>query len=125
VTKKRNPPIPLPDRLLAHLRRWEADGARYLVEYAGKSVARVDKVLGDAAREAGLGKVAPHCLRHTAASWQVQSGTDLYEAGAYLGMSVATLTSVYAHHHPQHLTRAKEAYTRHRQRIANETSEKV
>jgi integrase len=122
-TKKRNPPIPLPPRLLAHLRRWERGGARYVVEYSGKAVSRVDKVLKGAARDVGIGYVTPHVLRHTAATWQMQAGTDLFEAGRYLGMSVHTLTKVYAHHRPEHLTGARDAYDRHRQRFTNETRE--
>jgi integrase len=122
-TKKRNPPIPLPPRLLAHLRRWERGGARYVVEYSGKAVSRVDKVLKGAARDVGIGYVTPHVLRHTAATWQMQAGTDLFEAGRYLGMSVHTLTNVHAHHRPEHLTGARDAYDRHRQRFTNETRE--
>jgi integrase len=113
VTKKRNPPIPLPARLLAHLRRWQAQGDRYLVPWGNHSVSRVDRPVQYAAREAGLGHVTPHVLRHTAASWQMQAGTDMWEAGRYLGMTTRTLESTYAHHRPDHLTSARDAYSRH------------
>src|SRR5262249_1584792 len=36
-TKKRQTPVPLPRRLLAHLRRWKRLGARYVVEWNGKA----------------------------------------------------------------------------------------
>lgn len=42
----------------------------------------------------------PHICRHTAATWLMQSGVDLFEAAGYLGMSPETLWEVYGHHHP-------------------------
>jgi integrase len=116
VTKKRNPAIPLPGRLLAHLRRWEAQGERYLVPWGNHSVSRVDRPVQYAAAEAGLGHVTPHVLRHSAATWQMMAGTDMWEAGRYLGMTSRTLESTYAHHRPEHLTSARDAYSRHPRR---------
>jgi integrase len=115
--KKRNPAIPLPTRLLAHLRRWERQGARYAVEWAERPVGRVNRVLKESAIEAGLGLVTAHCLRHTAASWQMMAGTDLFEASKYLGMTTKTLESTYAHHRPDHLMAARDAYQKMRQRL--------
>jgi integrase len=52
-------------------------------------------------RDAGLGEdVTPHTLRHTAATWLMQGGTDLWIAAGFLGMSVETLERTYGHHHP-------------------------
>jgi integrase len=111
-TKKRNPAIPLPGRLLAHLRRWERMGATIPVEYGGANPDRC-RALSRAAREAGLGDdVSPHTLRHTAASWLVQNGADMYKASRYLGMSVPTLERVYAHHGVEHLRDAADLLTR-------------
>jgi integrase len=124
VTKKRNPAIPLPARLLAHLRRWEAEGGRYLVPWGNHSVSRVDRPVQYAALEAGLGHVTPHVLRHTAATWQMQAGTDMWEAGKYLGMTTRTLESTYAHHRPEHLTSARDAYSRNRQRLPTNTPQR-
>jgi integrase len=124
-TKKRNPPIPLPAGLLAHLRRWHAAGSRYVVQWGDHSVGRVDKTVAIIAADAGLGHVTPHVLRHTAATWQMQAGTDLWEASKYLGMTVRTLEQTYGHHRPQHLTQARDAYRRmDRQRFANEKDER-
>lgn len=123
-TNKRNPPIPLPKRLLTHLRAWQRKGQRYVVEWSGGPVRRLDKTMKEVARAAGLGEeVTPHVLRHTAASWQMQAGTDILEAGRFLGMTARTLESTYAHHRPEHLSGARDAYNRHRQRIANDTRE--
>jgi integrase len=110
-TKKRAPPIPLPPRLLAHIRRWKRKGlaAEYVVEYAGKPVLRVSKAFRHAARDAGLIGVTPHVLRHTAASWMMQEGCDVLVAAAYLGMTPQILLGVYGHHHPGHLSQAVAA----------------
>ena len=49
------------------------------------------------------GKVSPHTLRHTAATWFMQNRTDPWQAAGYLGMSFETLLRVYGLHHPDHL----------------------
>jgi len=56
----------------------------------------------------------PHVLRHTAATWLMQAGTDVWEAAGYLGMTIEMLSQRYGHHHPDHLSGAKRAFTRHR-----------
>ena len=114
-TKKRQPPVPLPDQLLAHLRRWKRRGQRFAVEWNGKPVQSVDKAFANAVADAGLGNdVTPHVLRHTAATWLMQAGTDAWEAAGYLGMTIEMLSQRYGHHHPDHLSGAKRAFTRHR-----------
>jgi integrase len=114
-TKKRQPPVPLPDQLLAHLRRWKRQGQRFAVEWDGRPVQSVDKAFANVAADAGFGNdVTPHALRHTAATWLMQAGTDMWETAGYLGMTVEMLSARYGHHHPDHLAGAKRAFTRHR-----------
>jgi integrase len=114
-TKKRQPPVPLPDQLLAHLRRWKRLGQRFAVEWNGEPVQSVDKAFANVVADAGLGNdVTPHVLRHTAATWLMQAGTDMWEAAGYLGMTIEMLSQRYGHHHPNHLAGAKQAFTRHR-----------
>lgn len=115
VTKKRAPPIPLPAALLGHMRRWRRNNQDYVVEWNGGPVLEVKKAFRKAARAAGLGPgVSPHTLRHTAATWLMQAGTDLWEAAGYLGMTVEMLSLRYGHHHPNHLSGARNAFSRHR-----------
>lgn len=125
ITKKRNPPIPISDKLLTHLRAWKRQGFRYVVQWGEHSVVRVDRTVKEIAIDVGLGEdVTPHVLRHTATTWQMQAGTDLLEASRYLGMTVKTLETVYAHHRPEHLSDARDAHHRHRrQRPANNIHE--
>ena len=54
-----------------------------------------------AVKAAELGKhVTPHTLRHTAATWMMQNGADLWQAAGFLGMTVEMLEQRYGHHHP-------------------------
>jgi integrase len=111
-TKKRQPAVPLPPGLLAHLRRWERRGQRFAVEWNRDPVADIGKAFGNAVEDAGLGpEVTPHVLRHTAATWLMQAGVDMWEAAGFLGMTVEMLSQRYGHHHPAHLERAKNSFS--------------
>lgn len=121
-TKKRQPPVPLPDRLVAHLTRWERKGLSkaFVVEWNEQPVKRIHKAFRAARVKAGLGDdVIPHTLRHTAATWLMQNGCDMWDAAGYLGMSVETLERVYGHHHPHHLDGARRAITAGQKRDRN------
>lgn len=114
ATKKRQTPAPVPPRLLAHMRRWSRLKliANCFVEFNGKPVASVKKGFKSAVRLAGLsGKVTPHTLRHTAATWLMQRGVPLWEAAGFLGMSVEVLQDNYGHHHPDFMHGAANAIT--------------
>ncbi len=113
-TKKRQPTVRLPARLLAHLRRWKRLGIaqKAVVEFEGEPVKSVRKAFARAAVDAGLAGVSPHVLRHTAVSWAMQNGADLWEAAGYFGMTVEVLERVYGHHRPDHHKGVIEAVTR-------------
>lgn len=142
-TKKRQPPVRLPQRLMAHLRRWarveqdiktKARGKSqnigrkisqdFVVEWNGKPVQSIKKAFRSACEAAGLGTyemrdgkrvfvtdVTPHILRHTAATWLMQAGTDVWEASGFLGMTPETLINTYGHHHPDFQADAAEKIT--------------
>lgn len=139
-TKKRQPPVRLPDRLLAHMRRWATTEVRiktenrcksrtvgrmishdFVVEWQGEPVLSVKKAFAAAVKAAGLGwydeagewhtDVTPHILRHTAATWLMKNGTSLWLAADYLGMSEAVLRATYYHHHPDFQAEAAERIT--------------
>ena len=115
ATKKRQPPVRLPDRLLTHLRRWKRLGIanEAVVEWNGKPVRSVRKAFAAAVQAAGLeGKITPHILRHTAATWAMQGGGDLWQIAGFLGMTVEMLERVYGHHHPDFQREAAEAVAR-------------
>jgi integrase len=107
-TKKRQPPVRLPDRLLAPLRRWERLGiaGHAVVEWNGKPVRSVRKGFAAAVRAAvlpteGPDRITPHTLRHTAATWMMKNGANLWRAAGFLGMTPELLWSTYGHHHPE------------------------
>lgn len=114
-TKKRQPPIRLPERLLAHLRRWHAISPlkEAVVEFNGRQVGSIRKAFGKVVESAGLdsGEITPHVLRHTCATWMMQNGADIWEAAGYLGMTVEMLETVYGHHHPDFQESAAAAAT--------------
>ncbi|SDT96614.1 Site-specific recombinase XerD [Stappia sp. ES.058] len=102
-TKKRQPPVALPDRLLAHLRRWERLGisGTHVVEWNGKPVTKINKAFRAVRAAAGFEEdVVPHTLRHTAATWLARAGVPFVEGADYVGMSVETFERVYRHHAP-------------------------
>ncbi|ADG11410.1 site-specific integrase [Caulobacter segnis] len=119
---KRRPIARLPRRLLAHLRRWRALDARastvrsqpldHVLHHGGAPIAtKVNKGFDAIARDAGLEDVTPHWLRHTCATWLMESGVDLWEAAAYTGMTPAVLLKHYGHHRPDHHAAARSAFT--------------
>jgi integrase len=111
ATKKRQTPAPIPPRLLVHMRRWKARLiATCFVEFNGKPVSSVKKGFQSGVRLAGLpGRVTPHTLRHTAATWLMQRGVPIWEAAGFLGMSTEVLEDTYGHHHPDYLQGAATA----------------
>src|SRR6516164_6490656 len=107
-TKKRQPPVKMPPRLLAHMRRWQRLGfsRNSVVEWNGNAVKSVRKGFEAARRAAGLdADVTPHILRHTCTTWLMQKGVDLWAAAGFLGMTVQQLEQGYGHHHPNVLRR--------------------
>jgi integrase len=118
-TKKRQPPIRVPPRLLAHLRRWHRlkIATRSVVEWNGEPVRRINKAFRSVRRAAGLGTdVTPHTLRHTCATWLAQRGVPKWEAAGFVGMTEEMFDRVYGHHHPDHQENAVNAFAVPRQK---------
>lgn len=110
---KRAPPIRLPGRLLAHMRRWHKAGARYVVEYQGAPAdpkRAFRNLTNETLGEASAG-VVRHTMRHTSATWLMQAGVDMWQAAGYLGMTKETLEKTYGHHHPDHQGDVGNAFT--------------
>jgi integrase len=102
-TNKRRPPVRLPPRLLAHMRRWKRLGisAHSVIEFNGSQVECLRRGFSLAVKDAGLdGRVTPHVLRHTAISWAMQGGAEIWDVSAFFGISPQLITSVYGHFHP-------------------------
>jgi integrase len=136
-TKKRRPPAKIANRLRPHLLRWRRldealtvslraegvmdrnDEIRFVVHrmhdgqpLAGKIRSAWEGILEDA----GLAEdVVRHTLRHTAATWSMQAGTDMWQAAGWLGMTLEQLQDNYGHHHPDFQSEAAEAFGGRRQ----------
>lgn len=111
-TKKRTPTVPVPARLLAHLRRWERMGETWVVGIEGQRVGSVKRAWGTALRESGIDHATRHDLRHTAVTWAMQRGADKWQVAGFFGLSLDLIETVYGHHHPDHLQGVVEAMSR-------------
>jgi integrase len=81
-SRKRQPPARIKQWLLPHLRRWRRmdleRGITHVVHYQGEQVRKLGNSWPTVARLAGATKQdSPHIVRHTAATWQMQAGTNL------------------------------------------------
>lgn len=113
ATNKRQPPMRIPSRLLAHLRRWKRldMGVRAVIRYEGVPIARIEKAFRGCRERAGLGpEITPHVLRHTRATWLAQAGVPIWQAAGSLGMTAKQFEETYGHHHADFQKEAAEAY---------------
>lgn len=65
-----------------------------------------------ALQRAGVRKLSPRAMRHTAASWLVMDGVDLYRVQELLGHESITTTQRYAHLAPEAHERIRESWRR-------------
>src|SRR5262249_637579 len=109
-TNKRRGIVPIPPRLLPHLKRAARRGVEmgYVLHINGERVKDIKKGFAAACKRASLQGVTPHTLRHTCATWLMQKGTDPWQAAGFLSMSMETLQRVYGHHHPDYQRQAAE-----------------
>ncbi len=113
-TGKRRPPVPIPPRLLPHLRRWQRLTSTHVIEYAGRPLKSQERRAWATARDlAGLNAdVTPHVLRHTCATMLLQLGVSVYDVAGVLGASEEVIRRTYGHHAQDHLRHAVAAFSR-------------
>lgn len=99
-TKKRQPPVRLPRKLLAHCRRWREDGSPWVIHWGGRRIHDIRQGWRTAREAADLPDIVPHTLRHTAITWACQRGVPLWEIAGYFGVTQKIIENVYGHHHP-------------------------
>jgi integrase/recombinase XerD len=99
--------LPLPadigDALTAYLRRGRPASAecrtvfvRVKAPHHALSAGAVKQLVAAAARRAGLGRIGPHRLRHTAATQMLRAGASLTEIGQLLRHRHVLTTAIYA-----------------------------
>lgn len=93
-TNKKRGKVPIPPRLLPHLRRARRRGTDlgYVLHIDGEHIGDIKKGFAAACERARVEGVSPHTLRHTAATWLMQAGTDPWQASGFLATSLETLT---------------------------------
>jgi integrase/recombinase XerD len=110
VTKSRQPRvIPLSERSVAIVVASPCiAGSPYVFTNpgTGKRYRNVWRSFRRACSRAGISDFRWHDLRHTFASWHVQSGTDLYRLSRMLGHSTLQMSARYAHLATEHLHQA-------------------
>jgi integrase len=104
---RRNRTVPMNDVLWEMLSTMQEGGsADSVFRLVGKPLRGevVSKKFKDYIRLAGLDeRLHFHSLRHTFASWLVQSGATLYEVQKLLGHSSAKVTEIYSHLQPEQM----------------------
>ncbi|MBB3808805.1 integrase [Pseudochelatococcus contaminans] len=108
---KRAPPIRIPARLMAHMKRWKAMGLRYPVEYNGKPADPKKAFRATVARARLSDDIVRHTFRHTTVTWLMQAGMPVYDVAGFAGMSEKVVEEVYGHHHPDHHAGISDAFT--------------
>ena len=99
--------VPLNADAMEVLQRRSGQHSDYVFTYAGQPVERCSTKAWYAALErAGIEDFRWHDLRHTWASWHVQSGTSLQELMELGGWSTMEMVMRYAHLAADHLHQA-------------------
>lgn len=131
-TAKRQRPARLPAKYLAHVRRQAKGGRRYVVQDDhGRRVGDIKKSWAHAVELAAMlaekrgialdlsqitdGRrkpITPHVLKHTAITWALQRGAEIWDAAGYFSTSAETIERVYGHHSPRHQETAVTAMNR-------------
>lgn len=117
-TRKRRAASRMPDRLLAHVRRWARLDLSHgpqtaVIRYKGLPITRQQRGWEAVVKAAGLGAdVTPHVLKHTCATMLLRSGMDLWDVSGLTSTSTKTLETVYGHHSPEFQTATAKAFRR-------------
>jgi integrase len=97
--------LPIPEFALAVLASLPEGKSGDLV-FAAVDPAKLSVYTKRVFSRVGVKDASFHTLRHTAASWLVQNGVDLYAVGQILGHKTPRMTQRYAHLSPDYMARA-------------------
>ncbi len=102
-------PVPLNDEAIAIMKKQLGKHTQYVFTFKGKPVSRCNNhAWRKALVRAEIDDFRWHDLRHTWASWHVQSGTSLQELQLLGGWSDFEMVLRYAHLSSEHLQRAAQ-----------------
>lgn len=110
-TKKRRGLCAILPRLRPHLVRAKGSGHNigHVIVWEGEAIEDIKTAINNAVKRAYLTGVTPHTLKHTAATWLMQSGTDPFTISDFLATGVPTLLKHCGHHNPDHQNEAAAA----------------
>ena len=94
--------LPISESGLTVLRSLPEGAAGDLV-FAGVDPAQLSVYTKRVFKRLGIPDASFHTLRHTAASWMVQQGVDLFAVGQILGHKTPRMTQRYAHLSPSYM----------------------
>lgn len=116
-TNKRRPHQPMPDELKMFLRYLTAYGTRgFVLHIDGERIGDIKKSLSTALKRAGIEGASAHTLKHTALTWMMQNGTDIWSAAGFSGTSTKTIEHTYGHHASDYLEEARNNSKRGREK---------
>lgn len=95
--------VPLSDDAVGVLREQLGQSQEWVFPYRGKPVSEVKTAWRTAVERSGIPWVRWHDLRHTWASWHIQSGTPVEVLQKLGGWADLEMVMKYAHLHPSHL----------------------
>ena len=75
----------------------EAADTEYVVEYMGKPIKNTSLALELASKRAGIQRVTPHMLKHTAITWMLEDGVPISDVADYTQTSEKTIMETYGH----------------------------
>ncbi len=118
-TKKKRGQCTIPARLLPHLRRAKLHphDLGHVITWEGEAIADIKTAFMNAVERVYLENVSPHTLKHTCASWLMQSGKDVFKISDFLSTSVPTLLKHYGHHNPDHQQEIADAISSRPQNV--------
>ena len=106
--------VPLSPDAVRILEMEQGKHSEYVFTYQGEPIIQVATKAWRAALErAGIEDFRFHDLRHTFATWHVQSGTSLIELQALGGWASLDMVQRYAHMSSAHLARSAQRYSEH------------
>lgn len=119
-SKKKRPTSRIPERLMAHLRRWhrldlEKGPQSAIIRWHGKPITKERRAWNLITEKAKLGGITPHVLKHTCITWLLQDGRlEAWDISGLTGTSMKTIEKTYGHQDADYQVAASQAFGRKR-----------
>lgn len=109
-TTKRRVLIPINNALMeALVNAREFATTDHVIEFRGNPCYEIGRAFRKYAKQANLGWITPHVLRHTGATLMAQNGVSMVEIAGIMGDRIDTVEKHYLKYHPDYLKNATTA----------------